>query len=552
MHVADLLVGVPSYISTINKCSCPSPINLITMPRDIGAHLLSASTKLLQLLTSFHQDSDPSYHLPIKSRKRARDDNTLENTPENAPEDKQPDSSLPDPKRRCSELEPSSSPPIPADQQPPTPLSSASPKDDEPTSRERSQARKASSRASPQSHSKSLKRALEPEGVDHDEPLTYDNKRGRKSSEEPTSTWVDRWIDSNCPTISAEQAAEAIFTLPTIETAEDDRMSQQDGVSQKSERLNSSSPLFRGVLKANRLLIDEMGDHIPPEVQALVDRHFRKARDSPKLGIETVEKVRQNIKKLWHNAEPSLSGIFVEPLFPTTTDLAQGGDTLWNSQALPRNPSYRYPISPPKTDRHFGFPTTLASTWDIEELDVADHPFIRPYSQPTNENMFPSYLREIKSEVKGGTLYAAESQLASAGAHRVNSWLWILNQLDPKRKQSSSDAVVFSDAGTQRQTVAYVHYFNPKDGMFYMSCIDQFYYRDDIQRCRDHMKNAIDWLLNTQQPVIRDALRQLKPIAKTWKKGRTASVATGPDPDPDAPESFDNDSQRSGKNVRLG
>ena len=488
----------------------------------------------------------------MKSRKRARDDNTPENISENTPEDEQPDFSLSDFKRRCSELESSSSPPVPSDQPPPTPPSSASPKDDEPSSRERPQARKASFRASPRFDSKPLKRALESEGVDHDEPLAHDNKRRRKSSGEPTSAWVDRWIDSNCPTISAEQAADAIATLPTIETAKDDQMSQQDGASQKSERLNSSSPLFRGVLKANGLFIDEMGDHIPPEVQALTDRHFRKARDSPKLGEEDVKKVRQSIKKLWHNAEPSLSGIFVEPLFPTSTDLAPGGDTLWNSQALPRNPSYRYPISPPKTDRHFGFPTTLASTWDIEELDVADHPFMRPYSQPTSENMFPSYLREIKSEAKGGTLYAGEGQLASAGAHRVNSWLWILDQLDPKRERSSSDAVVFSDAGTQRQAVAYVHYFNPEDGIFYMSCIDQFYYRDDIQRCRDHMKNAMDWLLNTQQPMIRDALRQLKPIARTWKKGRTASVATGPDPDPDPSESFDNDSQRGGKNVRLG
>jgi hypothetical protein len=358
--------------------------------------------------------------------------------------------------------------------------------------------------------------------------------------------WVDRWIDSDCPSISAVQAAEAIDTLPNFETT-DDQMSSTNETSQKSERLNSSSPLFRGVLTANGLCIDEMGDHIPPEVQALVDKYFRKARESPKLEEGEITKVHQNIKEYWHNAEPSLWGIVVEPLFPISTGFASGGDTIWNSEALPRKPSYRYPIPPPKTDRHFGFPTTIASKWDIEELNVADHPCMRPYSQPASENIFPSYLREIKSEARGGTLYAAEGQLASAGAHRVNSWLWVLDQLNPNRERSSADAIVFSDAVTQRQAVAYVHYYNPKDSIFYMSCIDEFYFRTDVQRCRDHVKNAMDWLLNIQQPMIRSALRQLQPIAKNWKKGRVASVAADPDPS----EQFDSESQRSGKNMRV-
>ena len=421
------------------------------------------------------------------------------------------------------------------DQPPPTPpLSASLLKHDKSSSRHlraRSQARKTSFRSSSRSDPKPPKRALQREAVDADKSFAHENKRRRKSSAEPADSWVDRWIESDCPAITAEQAAEAVDILPTVETTEDDQMSQsqQEGVSQKSERLDSSSPLFRGVLKANGLRIDEMGDHMPPEVQALVDRHFRKERNSPKLGEEEVKNVRQNIKQFWHNAEASLSGIFVEPLFPTSRDIAAGGNTLWNGQALPREPKYRQSIPQPKTDQHFGFPTTLTSDWDIEELDVADHPFMRPYSQPTSENMFPSYLREIKSEARGGTLYAAEGQLASAGAHRVKSWLWVLDRLDPNRERSSSDAVVFSDAVTQRQAVAYVHFFDPKDGIFWMSCIDQFYFRKDIQRCRDHMKNAIDWLLDIQQPMIRNALRQLQLTVRDWKKGSMANVAADPD-----------------------
>jgi len=69
-------------------------------------------------------------------------------------------------------------------------------------------------------------------------------------------------------------------------------------------------------------------------------------------------------------------------------------------------------------------------------------------------------------------LYGAEGQLAAAGVHRVSSLMLILDQIDPSRTRSSSDALVFSAAVSQRQVVAHVHYYNPENENFYMSYID--------------------------------------------------------------------------------
>jgi len=332
-------------------------------------------------------------------------------------------------------------------------------------------------------------------------------------------------------------------------------MSLQDGqapapdsvASVQSERLNTSSPLYRGTLKMNGVVIDNFGTKIPREVQELVTTHIRKERKSPPLGTDEKARVIERIEGIWNDAELTVSSILETSLFPLrVSGIKEGGDTIWSIKPLPRNSDYPYGLSTPKTDRHFGFRTSLHSDWTYEELAAADHSKVRPYSQPTRENLFPSFLIEVKSEVTNGTLYGAEGQLAAAGAHRVSSLIWILDQIDPSRTRSSSDALAFSAAVSQRQVVAHVHYYNPEDEKFYMSYIDSFYFVKDAQGCRNHMKNVVEWLLEIQQPIVRDALKRLHPITKWWKRGRPASVII------DAAESsFTSEDERSSKNQRI-
>ncbi len=314
-----------------------------------------------------------------------------------------------------------------------------------------------------------------------------------------------------------------------------------------SERLKTSSPLYRGALKMNGVVVDNFGTKIPHPVQELVTKHIRKERKSPRLGEDKQASIIRTIEEAWDTPEPTVSDIIAPPLFPITDPgLAQGRDILWSPKPLPQ--SSDYPLVTPKTDRHFGFQPTLKSNWTREELTAADHAKVRPYSQPTRENLFPSFLVEVKSEATGGTLYAAEGQLATAGFHRVSSLMWILDQIEPNRTWSSCDALVFSVAVSQREAIAHVHYYNPENDTFYMSYIDSFYFAKDVdlQGCRDHIKNVVEWLLEIQQPAVRDALKALRPIAKAWKKARSASAVTDA-----ADSSFGSDSSRSNKNQRL-
>ncbi len=333
-------------------------------------------------------------------------------------------------------------------------------------------------------------------------------------------------------------------------------MSLQDGATPtsaswapgRSERLNTSSPLFRSTLGLNGVVVDNWGTEIPRDVQELVERHIRKARSSPPLSEDEKTRTIEVMKKVWDHGEAMVSDIVKAPLFPLDAPgIEEGRGTPWARKPIPHDPDQ--PALPtPKTDRHFGYPLGLHSGLSGQEIAVANHPMALPYTQPTRENLFPSFLVEVKSEVTGGTLYAAENQAAVSGAHRVSSLIWLLDQVDPSRTRSSADALAFSAAVSQRQVVAHVHYYNPEDKKFYMSYIDTFMFQKDLQGCRDHHKNIAEWLLTIQRPIVQEALRKLFPLQKLWKKGRTAStVGDGTESVVGADEGRPGKSQRTGQ-----
>ena len=474
-------------------------------------------------------DVEPSD--PVKSRKRAREDDS--------PED---NSLLPKPKQRYSQFKSSASS---AQRDPtlPTPPSTASAKYKD--TQALSKAGGPSFKALAQPEPIPYKRPRE-QGED-DAPSTAKRLCGQSLSKRSKS-WLDVWIENECRLISAQQAANALKIMPTTETAEDyKQMAQQqsdavDSQSVQSERLNTSNPMFRGLLRANGISIDNSGKKIPRAVQELVIKHIQRQRDSPKLGEEQVDKIIKLVEKVWDSAEPKVSDLVNGPLFPLEHDeLEEGRDLLWSTLPIRQAGKSKYPyaLPAPKTDRHYGFPPTLKSTWSWEELGAADHADVRPFSQPTRENIFPSFLIEVKAESSRGTLYGAEGQLAVSGYHCVRSWLYVLDQVFPDRECKATDAMVFSCAVSQREAVAHVHYYNPDDNVYYMSFVDSFYYVRDSQECVDYIKNVKDWLVKIQQPIIRDALAKFHPLTLLWKKRKS-----------DASESFGSEGGRSRKGPR--
>ena len=470
---------------------------------------------------------NPTDSLHSKSRKRAPDD----------------EDSVTLPKRRCQER-----PTLPT----PSPTASLNPK---------TRCRPAS-KVSAQSEPKPLKRSYLtyqhtdlPADREADKDSNCDLAPSKKVSRhfpepasEPPTSWssIEAWVAQTPCTKSVQETVESGEILQTIEepisqdlgrnsdVADDvDYMSERDGettgpasTAGSGERLNTSSPLYRGTLAMNDVITDTFGDMIPPDVQRLITMHIRKERKSPKLEEDQKTTIKQTIKDVWDSPEPMVSDIITPPLFPVKhAEVSEGRDTLWSTTPLPRNPDYAYALPAPKTDRHFGFHPTRKSNWTAQQLSAADNSKVRPYSQPTPANMFPFFLMELKSEATGGTLYGAEGQLATSGAHRVRSLIWTLDLLEPSRKRSSADAIVFSAAVSQRETVAHVHYFNPEDNRFYMSWIDAFTYakKDGMQECHDYVKNAIEWMVDIQQPMVKDAMDKLHPITRLWKKRGTVN-----------------------------
>lgn len=398
-----------------------------------------------------------------------------------------------------------------------------------------------------QSTLKSLKRAYQESDSDR---APVSECRPESTPSKPTSSWLcDRWLHnldlpgfigtnpfSSNVVHTTEVPPSPCRSVADLQSASDQMSQQQDAetpapdsvVSVQSERLNTASPMFRVTLKMNGVVMDTLGNRIPQEVRDFVDKHIRKERGSPPLGDDEKARINAQIERSWNKAEGMVADILKTPLFPLEApDIAEGRDTLWSAKPLPRNPDFPYALPAPKPDRHYGFWTSETSTWTVQELCVADHPRVKPYSQPTLENIMPSHLIELKAEATNGTVYAGEGQSALDGAHRVRSQLWMLDQIDPTRTGSCTDAIVFSSVVSQREMVTHVHYYHPEDENIYMSYLDEFFFRKDLQGCRNHNKNLSEWLVEVQQPIIRDLLGKLHPVMKSWKKGRPISAVAG-------------------------
>ncbi|KAJ4286964.1 hypothetical protein N0V90_012844 [Kalmusia sp. IMI 367209] len=313
--------------------------------------------------------------------------------------------------------------------------------------------------------------------------------------------------------------------LATTESDADDMGKPRDDESfgsastagSSAERGSTASPLYRRVLEINGVCTDDFGEKIPPDVQALISEHIRKARMSPKLDDGQKSEIREGIKAVWNCPDAMIADLIKPPLFPVRhLELAEGRDTPWSTTPLPRNPEYCMALAAPKTDRHYGLHPGPAH-WTAKQLSVADHPVVRPYSQPTQANIFPFFLMELTSEATGGTLFEAEGQLATSGAHRVASWNWMQQQSNSSRELLSADAVVFSAAVTQRQVAAHVHYFSPEDGKYWMSLIDTFTFssKDGMQGCRDYVKNVVEWMVNVQKTAGQGLLGRHAPVASS-------------------------------------
>ena len=349
----------------------------------------------------------------------------------------------------------------------------------------------------------------------------------------------------------------ARLTLTTLQI-----MSQQE--SQYAENLvprsNSSSNKAPGTsdatyidtLYGHGIVMDLSGRKIPEELTPLKERILQK-RSSPQLDDQAVFAVMDAAEELAYNSEGPANKILRTPMFPLGYGgLVEGGNTQWNTVAMPNNPQCDNKLSAPKPDAYLAYPRGSKSPWTVKQNNVVNHPRVRPYSQPAKRNTFPSLSLELKAESAGGVLTTAEAQAAGSGSHSVNSILWLLEEAKAAgltEVDLMRDTVSFSIVSSHRQAIAYLHWLDPKEKHFYMSYLRSYstFEADDIRGCNNTIKNIIDNAKGPRKIKIGEALVTLEPIKGSWNPQPTA---TNP-PTPNTSFSGDPRPRKRGRDLQV-
>ena len=337
----------------------------------------------------------------------------------------------------------------------------------------------------------------------------------------PIDSQVDAWISaifcpdpclinspsdrpSTCPAIVDIGKDKRIpLSLETVK-----RMSQQpsqyaesqgpgSGASQNG-RPGTSSPLYRDTIYNNYITMDFSGRQLPQELRDFADKHILKQRTSPQLGDEAVSKIVDTAEELADSSEGPTNKLLRTPMFPIDhTGIAEGGNTPWNTVALPNNPEYEYNLAAPRSDAYLGYSRGQQSGWSTSQYNVISHLRARPYTQPGRGNTFPFLMFELKSEAAGETLYAAENQAAGSGSHSVNALLWLLQEAQKNGLSDSDlmlDTVSFSFVMSHREAVFYMHWQSTEEKRFYMSRLKSYstFEPDEIRACNNTVKNTVE------------------------------------------------------------
>ncbi|KAI9707066.1 MAG: hypothetical protein M1836_000026 [Candelina mexicana] len=402
------------------------------------------------------------------------------------------------------------------------------------------------------------KQALE--RCDSDYPPPNNHRRLQSPTLSPTSS-VHQWLskvprpESAPPEVNGSKhpATTGQHIKRPSSTPAKEPMSQQDSqsfrrrsaVSSQIGKSTTSSAGYRSTLFRNGIIIDPSGRRMPKDIRDLVDTHILKARSSPELTQEELLEAKDAVEGVWDHAEPKASELIRTKAFPVKRrGIAEGGNTSWTTDPLPTNPQYPHPISTPKPDFHYGYPTGVKSDLTDPEAAVADHRVARSRTQPTRDNMQPFMAIEFKSEATGGTIWVAENQAAGSAAHIVNSLRWLLSQASPSRTHLNTDSVAFTSSVTQRTAVFHVTWWSEEERRIIMSYINDYSLMkdSDIQGCRNIVNNILDYGEDIRKPIFKKALGDLFPFPTNWKMSRSATVISDT-----PPTSFADEETRSNK-----
>jgi len=361
----------------------------------------------------------------------------------------------------------------------------------------------------------------------------------------PTDSTIDAWISavsnpdprpisppSNRPSTCPATLEVSRLKKTPLSRAAIQQMSQQQSQYAESQgpglsasqngRPGTSSPLYRDTIYNNSITMDFSGRRLPQELRVFADEHILNQRTSPQLEDVVVSKVIDTAEELADSSEGPINKLLRTPMFPIDhTGIAEGGNTPWNTIALPNDPEYENSLAAAKPDAYLGYSRGQQSNWSASQHNVISHLRARPYTQPGRGNTFPFLVFELKSEATGGTLYAAENQAAGSGSQSVNALSWLLREAQKSGLSDTDlmkDTASFSFVMSHREAVFYMHWQSTEEKRFYMSRLKSYsaFEPDEIRACNNAVKNTVENALGARKTTIGNALLVLFPTPEQW------------------------------------
>ena len=329
---------------------------------------------------------------------------------------------------------------------------------------------------------------------------------------------------SSCPpSIDLSKTHRLPLSTAAIKQMAQTQSQYTDSVAQGSQsgKPTTSSPLYRETIFYNNISMDLSGRGMPQNLKDFIKTDILKER-SPTLDDAAVNEVIDTALEIAESTEGPTNTIIRSHMFPLKhAGVAEGGNTLWNTIALPRNPDYEHELSAPKPDAYLGYSQGQKTNWSPHHANVINHPKAKPYTKPGRGNSFPFLMVELKAEAAKGTLYAAENQAAGSGSHSVNSVLWLLEEAKKQGLTPGNmlkDTLSFSAVISHRLVIFYIHWYSEDQKRFYMSYMKSYSTVEaaDIRASNSTVKNIVDYALGTRKSRISAALQQLSPIPAQW------------------------------------
>jgi len=277
---------------------------------------------------------------------------------------------------------------------------------------------------------------------------------------------------------------------------------------------------YRDALSYRNIYIES--ERPPMELMLRAHRIISRQRLSPEMDDATVQKVKENARKLQNEAEDKIIKQLAPHIIPAMTEipdlrLEMNTDQQWfNSIPIPLDASILttpLPLPKPKPDLTFGYSRAAFTRNQLGTIDLlVDDQFGRSHAIPDQKIRFPFLQVEFKSQAKNGTHYIAANEAAGAGAIALNGNMNLIQRSFGIDKFDYEEPQYFSISMDHQLACVNVHWLRaPAEGgqhSFHVEGLSKYLLDDEkgIRAISRAIKNILDHAADAQLRKLCNAL----------------------------------------------